>query len=106
MQGRNLPRDAKTVTLSFNPEAGSFRGSTACNFYAGTYSLGTAAPDDPRLPLDIELVGSGSILCPEADMNAEGRFLAALQKANYILLNENTLTLYRDNKELLHFELR
>ena len=105
INGRQLPNDNKTVTLSFNPEAGIFRGQTACNFYAGSYSLGNPASNG-RHALSIDFLGSGSVQCPEADMNAEERFLATLKKANYILLNENTLSLFQNEKEILHFELR
>lgn len=106
VNGRPLSQNAKPVTLSFNPEANSFRGQTACNSFAGTYSLGSSSPHDPRLPLDIKLLGSGSILCPDADMNAEGRFLALFEKANHLFISTYTLTLYRDSKEILQFELR
>lgn len=106
MQGRDLPQNAKIVDLTFNPEAGSFRGMTACNFYAGTYTLGEPSPTDGRRPFTIVTFGSGSILCPEADMNAEGRFLSVFEKANYILIDEFTLSFYRDNKEILRFELQ
>ena len=106
LNGRSVSRDAKATTLSLNPEAGSFRGMAACNFYAGTYTLGEASLSDGRRPIVIEYSGTGSILCPEADMNAEARFVATLQKANYILITEYTLSLYHDNKEILHFELQ
>ena len=106
LNGRSVSRDAKITTLTFNPEAGSFRGTTACNIYAGAYTLGEASPSDGRRPFVIEYSGSGSIRCPEADMNAEGRFVAVFQKANYILITEYSLSLYHDNKEILHFELR
>ncbi len=106
LNGREVSAGAKTVTLTFNPEAGSFRGQTACNSYAGTYAIGTASTADGRCPFSIETFGTGSILCPDADMNAEGRFVATFAKVNYILITEYTLSLYRDNKETLHFELQ
>lgn len=106
INGRAVPANAKTVTLTFNPEAESFRGTTACNFYAGTYLVGEASLADGRRPFSIALFGSGSILCPEADMNAEERFLALFQKANTLFIDEYTLILFRDNKETLRFGLR
>lgn len=106
LNGRNLPNDAKITTLSFNPEAGSFRGQTACNSYAGAYLLGETSAADGRRSFSILLLTPGSIRCPEADMNTEERFLSVLKKANYILITEYSLSLYHDNKEILHFELQ
>ena len=106
IQGREVSKNAKTVTLTFNPEAESFRGLTACNFYAGTYTLGEPSPTNGRCPFSIGTIGSGSILCPEADMNAEGRFLSMFEKTNHILITEHTLILYQNDKEILHFELQ
>jgi len=105
LNGRSVPDDSKTVTLSFNPEAGIFRGQTACNFFAGAYTLGSAAPDG-KLPLSVDFLGSGSVQCPEADMNAEERFLATLKKATAILIGEHTLAIYQGDREILRFELR
>ena len=106
IQSRDLPGDAKTVTLTFNPEAESFRGMTACNFYAGTYTLGESSPTDGRRPFSIGTFGSGSIRCPEADMNAEGRYLSIFHKANHLLVTEHTLILYQNDKEILRFEVQ
>lgn len=106
INGRQIASDAKATTLSFNPEAGTFRGQTTCNFYAGTYTIGETASADGRRPLVIDCSSTGSVLCPEADMNAEGRFVATFQKANYILITEYTLSFYRDNKEILRFGLQ
>lgn len=106
LNGREIPRNAKVVTLSFNPEAGSFRGTTACNNYAGTYTLGEASTSNGRRPLSIAGFGAGSVRCPEADMNAESRFTAIFQKANYMSITEYTLSLYHNNKEILRFELQ
>ena len=102
MQGRDLPQNAKIVDLTFNPEAGSFLELAD---YTGT-PVGEPSPTDGRRPFTIGTFGSGSILCPEADMNAEGRFLSVFEKANYILIDEFTLSFYRDNKEILRFELQ
>lgn len=105
IQGRDIPKNTKIVDLTFNPEASSFRGMTACNFYAGTYTLGEASPTDGRRPFSVD-IGTGSILCPEADMNAEGRYVLIFQKANYLLVTEHTLILYQNDKEILRFELQ
>lgn len=105
LNGRSIPDDSKATTLSFNPEAGIFRGQTACNFFAGAYTLGNIASDG-RYPLSIDFLGSGSIQCPEADMNAEERFLATIKKASAILICEHTLSIYQNDKEILHFELQ
>ena len=105
INNRDIANEAKTTTLTFNPEAGSFRGQTACNSYAGAGIIGEAAADGRR-PFIIKLLTPGSVRCPEADMNAEERFLSTLKKANHILINEHSLTLYHDNKEILHFELQ
>ena len=106
MRGRPADRQSKEITLQFNSEAGSVRGIMACNTYFGHFVCNPGDPETGRHPISITLEGSGSLGCPEADMNAEGRFFAAFQKANNILISDNSLTLYRDNKELLLFELR
>lgn len=106
LNGREIPRNAKTVTLSFNPEAASFRGTTACNTYAGTYTLGSPSPSDGRCSLSISTLESGSLRCPEADINAESRYLSLLQKTNSIFISQHTLTLYQRNKETLRFQLQ
>lgn len=104
INGRDV--GSKSTTLSFNPEAGTFRGQTTCNTYAGNYTLGEASPVDGRRPLTISLLDLGTIRCPEVDMNAESRFLAVLQKANYIIISQYYLKLYQNKKEILHFELQ
>jgi len=104
IQGRDIPKNAKSVTLSFNPEAGTLSGQATCNSYSANFVIGNQRPDSEKFQFSISNFQFTDIRCPEADMNAEGRFFAAFQKANNILISENSLTLYRDNKELLHFE--
>lgn len=104
IQGRDIPKNAKSVTLTLNPEAGTLSGQATCNTYSANFVIGNQRPDSEKFQFSISNFQFTDIRCPEADMNAEGRFFAALQKANNILVSENSLTLYRDNKELLHFE--
>ena len=106
IQGRDIPKNAKSVTLTLNPEAGTLSGQATCNTYSANFVIGNQRPDSEKFQFSISNFQFTDIRCPEADMNAEGRFFAAFQKANNILISENSLTLYRDNKELLHFELR
>ena len=106
IQGRDIPKNAKSVTLSFNPEAGTLSGQATCNTYSANFVIGNQRPDSEKIQISISNFQFTDIRCPEAHMNAEGRFFAAFQKANNILVSENSLTLYRDNKELLHFEPR
>lgn len=99
LQGRTVPPHAKATTLSFNPEARTLRGQTPCNPYSADYSIHNST-------LTIQNLQSSSLLCPEADINAEKRYLATLKKCTQISLSSSTLSLGIKNKVLLVFELQ
>ena len=99
LQGRTVPPHAKVTTLSFNPEAQTLRGQTPCNTYSADYSIQNST-------LTILNLQSSSLLCPEADINAQSRYLATLKKCTQITINSTTLTLGNKNKVLLVFELQ
>ena len=88
-------------------DANAFKSHWFVQLQGGAnYTLGEASPVDGRRPLTISLLDLGTIRCPEVDMNAESRFLAVLQKANYIIITQYSLKLYQNKKEILHFELQ
>lgn len=99
LQGRTIPPHSKATTLSFNPEAQTLRGQTPCNPYSADYSIQNST-------LIIQNLQSSSLLCPEADINAESRYLATLKKCTQISLSSSTLSLGINNKVLLVFELQ
>ena len=96
------------TTLVFNPEAGTCRGFAVCNTYFCHYTakLVSSTSEGDRYELSIKFEGSGSVGCPDAVMNAEGRYLALLPKADAMLISAYTLTLYQRGKEILKFELQ
>lgn len=106
MRGRPADRQSKEITLQFNSEAGSVRGIMSCNTYFGHFVCNPGDPATGRYPISITLEGSGSLGCPEADMNADTRFYALLPKATHAVFTATSITLYQNSKEILHFELR
>ena len=105
MRGRPVQ---SPIILSFNTEAATLSGRATCNTYGAdcrlTFSAATA--DGYRYTLAIANLSQGNTLCPEADMNAESRYLALLPKADAMLLTPYNLTLYQRDQEILHFELQ
>ena len=98
----------KKTDLVFNPEAGTCRGFAACNTYFCHYSakLISSTSEGDRYELSISMEGSGSLGCPDAEMNAEFRYLALLEKADSMLVTAYTLTLYQHGREILKYELQ
>ena len=105
IQSRDLAPTATAVTIVFNPQAGTATGAAACNEYTFAYALGASQGGD-LTPVTLTYWGSGTVLCPESDMNAERRYLALLAKATHLSLTPYTLTLYQRGKELLRYELQ
>ena len=112
MQGRPVGRNAATVTIAFNPATGMLRGHAACNSYSAVYTLSPLVADGRSdrdwCALAISNVAADSIRCPEADMNAEARYLARLRQCNRLALADagNTLLLGNKDKAVLIFELQ
>lgn len=110
MRGKEMKLQAGVAptTIVFNSEAGSYRGFAPCNTYYGNYTaqLLSQEADGDHYELSLKLEGSGSIGCPDAIMNAEGRYLSLLLKADGMLLTAYTLTLTQHGKEILKYELQ
>lgn len=108
LRGKELSRQDGVVTLVFNPEAGTLSGQMPCNrYYADfTHRLLSLSEAGCRYALAIEYLGSGQVACPEADMNAEQRYLALLPRATACVLTPYSLTLFQKDKELMKFELQ
>lgn len=106
LNGRDIPNDSKVTTLSFNPEAGIFSAHSACNSFSGVFNMGETPTADGRRSFSLRILSPNTLHCPESDMNAEERFLSTLKKANYILADEHALSLFQNDKEILHFELQ
>lgn len=106
MRGKPVDTQGKTFTLQFNPETGDIHGFMACNKYFGHYNCHPGDPQTGLYPIEIGLDGSGSLGCPEADMNADSRYYALLPKATHLSYTSTSLTLYQNNKEILRYELQ
>lgn len=107
-RGRDIKNGTPITTLSFNPEAGTFRGHSACNVYHGEYrlQLEQRRPEGDMYAITVNFGGCGNVRCPEADMNAEQRFTSLLPKADHMLVSAYELKLFQRGKELLKFELQ
>ena len=93
--GQQVMADAP-ATLAF-PEAGRVGGSGSCNRFFGSVSL-----DGERLRID--QIGSTKMACGPGAMNQEDRYLAALNKAQRLQRQGDSLTLHLANGEPpLHF---
>ena len=99
IQGRAVDRAATPVTLIFNPETGTFRGQATCNTYSADYRIQNSE-------IKVQNLQSTTVQCPEAEMNAEARYLATLRKCTLISATSTTLTLGNKNKDLLVFDLQ
>ena len=108
MRGKSLPARSGIITLTFNPEAGTLSGHATCNNYGADCRLAYSAssPEGYRYTVTVANLAGGNTLCPEADMNAEARYLALLPKADALLLTPYNLTLFQKDKEILRFELQ
>lgn len=108
IQGRDVDPGSKVTTLVINTEAGTATGHACCNTYTFRCALKNLEQqlDGDYYDLDLTLWESGSLACPEAEKNAEARYLMLLAKATRLRLTATTLTLFQKDKEILHFELR
>ena len=108
MRGKAVSRTKDLITLTFNPEAGTLSGKASCNSYYGSYRLrlDSQRPEGDNYTLKLSEVGSTKVYCNEADMNAEARYLALLPKADALMIDAYTLTLFQKGKEILKYELQ
>lgn len=108
MRGKAMSRSTDIITLTLNPEAGTISGKMPCNSYYGNYTLRLAsqAPEGDSYTLKISEVGSTKVYCKEAEMNAEARYMALFEKADAMMLDAYTMTLYQKGKEILRYELQ
>ena len=83
-------------------------GRASCNTYGADCRLNLVEqrPQGDLYSITIDGIDSGRTLCPEADMNAEARYLALLQKADALLIDAYAITLLQKDKEILRFELQ
>lgn len=108
MRGKPLPPRSATITLTFNTEAATLSGRASCNTYGADcrLTLVEQQPQGDLFHITIDNVASGNTLCPEADMNAEARYLALLPKADALLIDAYAISLLQKGKEILRFELQ
>lgn len=110
IQGRAVNRSATPVTIVFNPETGNISGRAACNTYSATYSVASGVAGDKYewCRLEIGNIGHADMQCPDAEMNAEMRYLALLKKCTLMAspYPQTKLLLGNNDKVLLEFELQ
>lgn len=99
MRGREVKKTT-VVTLTLNPETGNLHGKAQCNTYYATFRL------SPGGGFKISDLGCGEVSCPDADMNAEWRYLSLLPKVDAMTMTEYTMIFYSKGKEILTFELQ
>lgn len=80
------------ITLNFGRD-GRLHGSAGCNRYFSDYNLKTDA-------LTLGPIGATRKLCPDLQMTAEKRFLAALGKVNSWAVKDGKLVLFGTGAEL------
>lgn len=102
MRGRDVKSGDK-VTLVFNPDGGFLRGMAHCNSY---YAECRIRHDGSRYNLKLSNLAEGDISCPDAEMNAQFRYISLLMKADAMVVTEYTLTLYSKGTEILKYELQ
>ena len=56
--------------------------------------------------LKLSNLAEGDISCPDAEMNAQFRYISLLMKADAMVVTEYTLTLYCKGAEILKYELQ
>ena len=64
------------------------------------------SPEGSHYELKITDLSGGDVQCPEGDMAVQDRYLALLEKSDACLLTPYTLTLFRNGKEVLKYELQ
>ena len=108
MRGRAVSRTANVMTLTLNPEAGTLRMEGPCNHYGADYSarLASQTPEGDHYRLRVGRLSGSATHCPDAEMNAEERHRALIEKADELVLTAYTLTLFQKGKEVLKYELR
>ena len=79
---------AATPPVSLTYEAGRFTGSSGCNRYFATVTLGTS-PDQIR----VGPAGGTRMACPEPQSSTETRFLEQLGNARRFALSAGRLTI-------------
>lgn len=90
-------REFKAFTLQF--DRGTYRGSTICRGYEGTYQ----AMDDTLRFLSLGM--TTEVECTEEDRIAEGGYTSLLSTVWQYNVSSTRLELYRDNGEELVFEV-
>lgn len=108
IRGKEVRSSDGVVTLMFYPEGNAIRGLIACNRYFADYTMrfDKVSPEGSHYELKITDLSGGDVQCPEGDMAVQDRYLALLEKSDACLLTPYTLTLFRNGKEVLKYELQ
>ena len=87
------------ITATFNPDEAEVSGSSGCNHYFGDYKVTGSG-------LSLSTIGGTEMACltPEGVMEQEQVFLSMLAAAESFEIQEDQLTIFTANDQLLKFE--
>ena len=108
LQGKPLDPADKAPTLILNPDAATASGFAYCNNYSFQMKMEQpeSHPEGDSFRVQLQLWGTGSLSCPDKEMNAESRYLTLLAKGERLVINATTLVIYQRNKEILRYSLQ
>jgi len=87
----------ETPFIVFDKEKGSAGGNTGCNVFGSTARI-----ESKKLSIT-EVVSTMRACIEDERMDIERQFLDALQKADRFAIDDNILTIFRGETELLRF---
>lgn len=88
---------SEKITLKFDEKTNQVSGFSGCNQYFGSF-------ENKNNTLKINSIGSTKKYCPE--IKNESNFLSLLQQTTSYKIEHSKLYLYKDNLELLTFNLK
>jgi hypothetical protein len=94
------------MIISFLSLSYSEKSANIVNFYEKSLASLKIERGDCNSEFKIHNLQSSDLLCPDPAMNAEQRYLGLLRKANRLVVEGTTLTLYSNNREILKFGLQ
>lgn len=98
--------NSEPVTIQFNTESGTINGFAGCNRFFGNYINKVADTPESGTQGEISFTGVGAtkMMCPEAEMRIEDKFLPLIEKSTRYSLSKYTLVIYQKDKEVMRFE--
>lgn len=88
---------SEPISLLLTSEPENVSGFSGCNRYFGKFAT-------KKDRLSFKQMACTQMVCPQQDMNLESRYFQLLDKVNSFVVQDDTLTLLKDDKVLLVFE--